>query len=523
MASSLFGPFVDKMPLGLLDDKCLQNLGYHGENTELEKKTEPCVNEGGSLPVAAGGFKSAHRVAPTARTTPNDTPLVESPADDPSLNICAGRTTHAPQGEAVSGSGGGFPLVAESGLSQTLFSANNINKGGQRDRNQPRGERAASRRLDPGGQDANSKCWFICPFFRRDPKTHFGCITYKPVNLSYMLQHLKRCHVFTFCPRCKEGFTESQEEKLHTHLRQCQCGERYARPDGLDRGQYQRIKDLGPIPNTTEGWGMIWDVVVEALGPGLRPQPQTRMSPYINDGLSEVAETINELSQPFCEMISHGLASACNTSPQNAAGVAKWVLDGLVLFARHLPESLRPEASRLPPLRSPEIQTNAGLPYEHDPASIGGSEYGGPVYSHPEGPMPSLPAKQWSSASTSARGALPPTDGWHSLLHLPQDPNAVPHDGSVSGYSGLNLALDEMPPGHLHPSTSDYYQASMSNRAARFSAGQSSWTPSSTATNDMSVRRGGRGGSQYGNADEGSDERGQHDEYPKGAANLYLG
>ncbi|KAF4452160.1 hypothetical protein F53441_4898 [Fusarium austroafricanum] len=63
---------------------------------------------------------------------------------------------------------------------------------------------------------------YVCPYYRKDPERHFGCIHHRMPRIPDVKQHLKRRHTSKYsCSRCSKGFVSL--ELFEDHVRQQNC------------------------------------------------------------------------------------------------------------------------------------------------------------------------------------------------------------------------------------------------------------------------------------------------------------
>lgn len=114
-----------------------------------------------------------------------------------------------------------------------------------------------------------------CPFFKKDPRRHWDCASYKANNskLSHVKQHIYRSHNRPyFCPLCG---TEFQDPQLcDAHIRTgCPSPGPFLEPDGITT---QQRTDLSRRPSSKLSVEAQWYAVFDIVCPGF-PRPP---SPY---------------------------------------------------------------------------------------------------------------------------------------------------------------------------------------------------------------------------------------------------
>ncbi|KAI1466459.1 uncharacterized protein F4812DRAFT_460729 [Daldinia caldariorum] len=178
---------------------------------------------------------------------------------------------------------------------------------------------------------------FACPFYRYDPWTHYGCLTYELHRIGDVRQHITRRHVQEIrCPRCGLVFEgESTNDRLAQHIQEMRCEVRLVNNTGVtaDRLEAMRTVANGSSAITDEEkWYKIWD----CLFPGFqRPGPG---SPYLPAGFGVASHFIEEYQQQFLsrldiqQLIARVALGPCPEA--EISGHLASVFNDMSLFAR---------------------------------------------------------------------------------------------------------------------------------------------------------------------------------------------
>ncbi|KAH6655065.1 hypothetical protein BKA67DRAFT_534009 [Truncatella angustata] len=121
------------------------------------------------------------------------------------------------------------------------------------------------------GSEQKRQVLLACPFAKKDPITYEHCHKYELKEIKHVKQHLKRCHLISYCARCRVSFPNQLAlERHHRDDDACARSDRPV-PEGMTLEQHEILK-----PRTNhklsleEQWYFIWDV----LFPG-RERPAT--------------------------------------------------------------------------------------------------------------------------------------------------------------------------------------------------------------------------------------------------------
>jgi hypothetical protein len=146
-----------------------------------------------------------------------------------------------------------------------------------------------------GGSGGGGGPGLACPFYKKDRDKYWRCAGRTMNRVQDVKQHLHRKHrVPTFCPYCKDTFTD--QEKLTQHAEAGPCPlRRVPAPDGISDKQFNLLNKRARNGSTDElRWYSIWDI----LFPG-HPRPQS---------IHDIAELSQNLSNYTNFMLEYGPA-----------------------------------------------------------------------------------------------------------------------------------------------------------------------------------------------------------------------
>ncbi|KAI0129183.1 hypothetical protein BJ170DRAFT_362739 [Xylariales sp. AK1849] len=314
------------------------------------------------------------------------------------------------------------------------------------DERQPTPRTAKKPKADPQGPSSS----LACPYFKKDPCKHFPCLSKKITKISYLKQHLERCHKgpTCYCPTCGTTFDSRAAVDEHVIARSCQ-----PRPyshDGTTEDQRNEIAIIVTRKRPeSERWYGIWDV----LFPG-SPQPD---SPYLLHGLAEIIMQVRTfcLGRPGLIMSflrDHGMGLLTGGNPNDAVSMAAfhfieaglierifntWLADAEARLSRALMDSSSSSTSHYDQTNTQVASTvattvNNELPCDQRESGLSLAAAGGsthapqePEASHGEddfdaGPSSSIPVEEYREFS--------------NLLSdiLESGPNFEPHNGGFT-------------------------------------------------------------------------------------------
>lgn len=122
---------------------------------------------------------------------------------------------------------------------------------------------------------ARSGLLLACPFCKSDPDRHRQCFNFSGSKLSYVKQHIYRCHEKPYCAACMALFDTIEARDAHSRQQRCQVPfEPVLQPGYITLQQKAQLQRRGPSDlDTIEGqWYYLFDIVC----PG-EPRPA---SPY---------------------------------------------------------------------------------------------------------------------------------------------------------------------------------------------------------------------------------------------------
>ncbi|KAH8722236.1 hypothetical protein BGZ61DRAFT_516337 [Ilyonectria robusta] len=220
------------------------------------KKASPAAIEESAL---------GHRLdaeAPTRSNVLMDKDFVKPPnleaISTPSIDAFIPRLSSEDQTPAASRSAIPEMSVLETSQSPTP-GVNNESMKESSDRNsQPLLSSRTSRR----GQTQTRSLSLACPFFKRDPKEHGGCVSKRLTRIRDVKQHLSRIHAPRFyCQRC--FFVFDKEYSHQEHVTNANCT--HDPSAHLMRVSYDQLRELSrkskPSLSETDQWFAIWDIL----------------------------------------------------------------------------------------------------------------------------------------------------------------------------------------------------------------------------------------------------------------------
>ncbi|KAJ2890896.1 hypothetical protein MKZ38_001225 [Zalerion maritima] len=254
-----------------------------------------------------------------------------------------------------SGRGGGGSRRSQRGAS------NGGNRERQSRRNGQQQGNAASLRAGDGRSDAGApRGWWVCPFFRLNPRTHFACLFKTSRTITHLQQHIERCHcISNYCPDCWSVFQD--EPSWNAHFQSGPCPEPPGlgnRPDSFTEAEFQRKFRALPFPDTQDGWDRIWRIVMQVLARDTRGRPSSRPA-LIYDTWTEFWDALWDFAiTPFRQRMVIDLASH-----QFAGEIVDKFLHCFFLFVRNLPDSLHLAEEAPPARRDPPVADNLTFSY----------------------------------------------------------------------------------------------------------------------------------------------------------------
>ncbi|KAK1760220.1 hypothetical protein QBC47DRAFT_355423 [Echria macrotheca] len=253
---------------------------------------------------------------------------------------------------------------------------------------------------------------FACPFVKRDPFNHQKCLGLKLGKLSYVKQHLLRCHCAeTSCPRCGKRFPgENSTTEYNKHLNQEQICDRRSfslkgkmpsdvRDKVIDE-KSRKHDENGRKLEDEERWYRVYQMLFRGAE---RPQ-----SPYAE---TPAVEAVQAFSISMRQNIgSEILRQVAHDRPHEDC--IQLLQDIVSLFVRHLHENYdSPSAGDLSPVSGIELRYVPSADNATDGLTGKPSTAGSSNPETDEGP-------------TSSRGAL-----------LDPSPTSTPSSHDISGPS----------------------------------------------------------------------------------------
>lgn len=126
-----------------------------------------------------------------------------------------------------------------------------------------------------------------CPFFKKDPRRHWDCASWKDDTVSHVKQHIFRSHFMPyFCVQCGDEFKTLH--LLHAHIRN-DCSRSFEEPDSITMEQNTKLRSRFSAKLNVQAQ---WYAVFEILFPGT-PRPISPFySPLIEGTLEELQDFV---------------------------------------------------------------------------------------------------------------------------------------------------------------------------------------------------------------------------------------
>jgi len=330
--------------------------------------------------------------------------------------------------------------------------------------------------------------WWICPFVRINPKTHFKCLSIKCDSITHLKQHISRNHKLLHCPNCIRIFETTEERDEHQRSRtQNPCEDRDGRVqlDGFTESHIAAFSRTR-FADSREGWDLIWEEVVKRRN----PKPfQSRRSPLIQDEVKEYFAILYELiafrRQEIVERIAgmpaqprfYGLATgtelqrhmdfhasimkeswrefigfATGNPTSNAAGNSAEYSDGLLTVTAELEhDNMDAHDQAFEALASPSQSSANSRPPEFnlDASHLASQpQFGGSRQSGPTSASHSLFSNNFRNSSSSVTTMPPSPDRQREVEVNTMDGTRNSMTGSFGSYGGSHTQFSSPPPGH---------------------------------------------------------------------------
>ncbi len=135
-----------------------------------------------------------------------------------------------------------------------------------------------------GGAEGQIARFLACPFYKKDPLRHLGCMSLVLANVTRVKQHLNRRHgIPPYCPTCGETFLDNDSCDKHVRGRKCEEPPKgVEKPEGID--PIQRAKLARRVSRTLgvqDQWFQVYHIL---FGDGA-PRP---LSAFLGDPVDEV-------------------------------------------------------------------------------------------------------------------------------------------------------------------------------------------------------------------------------------------
>ncbi|KAK0648714.1 hypothetical protein B0T16DRAFT_408654 [Cercophora newfieldiana] len=159
--------------------------------------------------------------------------------------------------------------------------------------------------------------FFACPFWKKNPRAHRDCFSYKLSRIKDVKQHLARQHTPIHCERCLKVFRDRHTKWSHFESDEpCSRG-LHGELDGITNEQSEDLRKKSKRGQTeSEQWFAVWQVLFPAIS---RPD-----SPYMDfEQSQEFAEW-----EDFCQRRGSAVvAEELSRHLWGESGLPEWVPD----------------------------------------------------------------------------------------------------------------------------------------------------------------------------------------------------
>ncbi|KAI1079383.1 hypothetical protein F5B20DRAFT_544764 [Whalleya microplaca] len=183
---------------------------------------------------------------------------------------------------------------------------------------------------------------FGCPYFKKDPWKYHQCLNRKLSKISYVKQHLMRCHIGPkfYCPTCGQTFEKQDEVDGHIVARDCEPCQFYF--EGMTMPQQTEVLNTtARSMNEDQKWYQIWSILFPSI-----PKPR---SPYMEDTIVETMESIRS----FC----HGSGSQIVQETLREEGFTESQFSIIDKIFERIQEKARSHIAE--PLNSPTVSSSS--------------------------------------------------------------------------------------------------------------------------------------------------------------------
>ncbi|KAK5632040.1 hypothetical protein RRF57_007754 [Xylaria bambusicola] len=320
--------------------------------------------------------------------------------------------------------------------------------------------------LESGGTSArkritpNDTGGLACPFYKKDPWKFDRCLTYRMSKISYVKQHLLRCHNTPECnrPICQNPLNNKTEQESHTAFQCCQKNQ--CTLYGMTATQKRDIQKAAGRKITCEvKWYQIWSI----LFPGAKkPDSPFVKSHYFAEVLSSVQAFHNNSKPHILEEAFRQVLKDGRTYQEAFDGLLRRIEHQILTQTLGLSSSFGSESSVGAEgadwpvsCSSPSMNNQAfsSMPGEHNtnpilsPSAIGGGEEKALAVDDSSGMLPYHDGLQacpffWDGADTGESNKMnlgsPDTLQFHQII----DPSCYPDTSSLDcesqGATGYN-------------------------------------------------------------------------------------
>jgi len=230
--------------------------------------------------------------------------------------------------------------------------------------------------------DTPPRKFLACPFWKKNPRAHRDCFTYKLSRIKDVKQHLARQHTPIHCERCLKVFEDRRSKSSHFESDEPCVRGQHGELDGVTNEQNEDLRRKSKRGQTeAEQWYAIWHILFPSLS---RPD-----SPYMDFEHSQEFSEWEEFCQRrgsavVAEELNRHLLSHNGSSPDWLPELLRIAQSGF----RAAFEEFRSHSGRLPSASAPSSET-----YDAVGGWLGTEELQGLVEEHEGASSPFAPGR----------------------------------------------------------------------------------------------------------------------------------
>jgi hypothetical protein len=133
-----------------------------------------------------------------------------------------------------------------------------------------------------------------CPFYKMNPVKFFGCMHKNLGSISYLKQHLRRCHCQPYCPTCWQVFTTPRgRAECDAHIRLGGCQRINLTLDTLTEDLQRELEETLRGRTVSDSWYILWDKIFPGMNNCRPSSPFVDTNEFIEaaNAVFNVAET----------------------------------------------------------------------------------------------------------------------------------------------------------------------------------------------------------------------------------------